>query len=198
MPSWSRRSMKHRPPRSRATSAQPHRVTVWPISASSIEAAEMGTHRELRNGSGRAGKPASLAAGRGRTAAQGVPAAGFGRRRSPAFAGLASGLASALASAGLDSGFASGLDSPPSAFSLRLRFLSPVLLEVGLVPAAAGQAEARRGQLALDRVRAAVRARRGIGIGQFLQAIEVVAAGGAGEGVDRHGRKVNRGEPCPV
>src|SRR5688500_4572827 len=35
MPSWSRRSMKHRPPRLRATSAQPHRVTVWPISASS-------------------------------------------------------------------------------------------------------------------------------------------------------------------
>ena len=35
MPSWSRRSMKHRPPRLRATSAQPQRVTVWPIRASS-------------------------------------------------------------------------------------------------------------------------------------------------------------------
>src|SRR5690606_13591936 len=36
MPSWSRRSMKHSPPRSRATSAQPQRVTVWPIRDSSI------------------------------------------------------------------------------------------------------------------------------------------------------------------
>src|SRR4249919_3713374 len=36
MPSWSRRSMKHRPPRSRATSAQPHKVTDWPINDSSI------------------------------------------------------------------------------------------------------------------------------------------------------------------
>ena len=36
MPSWSRRSMKHTPPRLRATSVQPHRVTDWPIRASSM------------------------------------------------------------------------------------------------------------------------------------------------------------------
>src|SRR5690606_25568718 len=36
MPSWSRRSTKQRPPRSRATSAQPHRVTVSPTRDSSI------------------------------------------------------------------------------------------------------------------------------------------------------------------
>src|SRR4249919_3641059 len=36
MPSWSRRSMKHRPPRLRATSAQPQSVTVWPTRASSM------------------------------------------------------------------------------------------------------------------------------------------------------------------
>src|SRR5690606_24199940 len=35
MPWWSRRSMKHSPPRLRATSAQPHKVTLWPIRASS-------------------------------------------------------------------------------------------------------------------------------------------------------------------
>ncbi|CEE33232.1 conserved exported hypothetical protein [Xanthomonas citri pv. citri] len=35
MPSWSRRSMKHTPPRLRATSVQPARVTVWPIKVSS-------------------------------------------------------------------------------------------------------------------------------------------------------------------
>src|SRR5690554_263160 len=57
MPSWSRRSMKHRPPRSRATSAQPHRVTVWPQ-----KWVRMGTPDRTRAGRG---KPVILPA-RGR------------------------------------------------------------------------------------------------------------------------------------
>src|SRR5690606_18828816 len=59
----------------------------------------------------------------------------------------------------------------------------------GLVPAAAGQAELRGGQLAVHPAfRAAGRAGGGVGIGQFLQSVEGMPAGIAGEGVDRHAR----------
>src|SRR5690606_18519893 len=62
-----------------------------------------------------------------------------------------------------------------------------VLLEVGLVPAAAGEAEAGGGDLALHRGRGAGGAGLRVRIREFLQAVELVAAGIAGEGVDRHG-----------
>src|SRR5690606_30594318 len=63
-----------------------------------------------------------------------------------------------------------------------------VLLEVGFVPAAAGEAEAGGGDLALDRGLAAGGAGVGIGVGELLQPVELVAAGVAGEGIDRHAR----------
>src|SRR3546814_7459986 len=62
-----------------------------------------------------------------------------------------------------------------------------VLLEVGLVPAATGQAEAGRGDLALDGRGAAGRAGIRIWVGKLLQAVERVPAGSAGECIDRHG-----------
>src|SRR5690606_17506998 len=62
------------------------------------------------------------------------------------------------------------------------------LLEVGLVPAAAGQPERWRGHLAAHALGRAVGAGLGIRVGELLQAVELVAAGGALEGVDRHGR----------
>src|SRR3546814_10103033 len=70
----------------------------------------------------------------------------------------------------------------------QVALLVAVLLEVGLVPAAARQPERRRGHLAADLPgRAAGRARVGIRVGQLLQAVEVVFAGGTAVGVDRHG-----------
>src|SRR5690606_22632080 len=73
------------------------------------------------------------------------------------------------------------------------------LLEVGLVPAAAGEAEAGGGHLAADGRLAALGAGLRIGIGQLLQAVELVAAGVAGEGVARHGarEKVRRKDRAP-
>src|SRR5690606_28569502 len=66
--------------------------------------------------------------------------------------------------------------------------LVAVLLEVGLVPAAAGKAERRRGHLAADLARrVAGGADLRIGIGQLLQAVEGMTAGSALEGVDGHG-----------
>src|SRR5690606_4291485 len=62
-----------------------------------------------------------------------------------------------------------------------------VLLEVGFVPAAAGQAERRRGDRALHRGRAAGRAGRGIRVGKLLQPVEAVAALFAAERIDGHG-----------
>src|SRR5690606_32653456 len=63
-----------------------------------------------------------------------------------------------------------------------------VLLEVGLVPAAAGEAERRRGQLAPHpALGAAGRARGRVRVGELLQAVELMAAGGAAERVDGHG-----------
>src|SRR5690606_26340070 len=63
-----------------------------------------------------------------------------------------------------------------------------VLLEVGLVPAAAGQAERRCGHLPTD-LAAGVAGRAGlrVGVGKLLQTIESVAAGGALERIDGHG-----------
>jgi hypothetical protein len=60
------------------------------------------------------------------------------------------------------------------------------LLEVGLVPAGAGQAERGRTQLAMQRLGMAGRAHRGIGVGQFLQMIEMVPATRALEFIDGH------------
>src|SRR5690606_1303559 len=66
--------------------------------------------------------------------------------------------------------------------------LLAVLLEVGLVPAAARQAELRGRQAAPDLVAAALGALRRIGVGKLLQAVEAMAAGGTLESVDGHGK----------
>src|SRR5690606_40111139 len=55
------------------------------------------------------------------------------------------------------------------------------LLEVGLVPAAAGQPERWRGHLAAHALGRAVGAGLGIRVGELLQAVELVAAGGRSE-----------------
>src|SRR5690606_27599004 len=112
MPSWSRRSMKHRPPRSRATSAQPQRVTVCPTRDSSIR-----PQKWVRMVDGAAGSSRSFYR------------LGLGLR------GLGLGLR-----------FGGRLGGIPGQVALPVA----VLLEVGLVPAAAGQAEAGCGVLALD------------------------------------------------
>src|SRR5690606_3354926 len=62
-----------------------------------------------------------------------------------------------------------------------------VLLEVGLVPAATGEAERRRGQGALHRGGAAGRAGIRIRVGKLLQAVEAVAALLAAVRIDGHG-----------
>src|SRR6478672_5058544 len=180
MPSWSRRSMKTRPPRLRATSAQPHRVTVWPTSASSTrpqkwvrmdapdgarEVRRKALHSSRRGG---AGRRSGATSGARRRLALGLRRRGLRLRLRRLGVGLGSALAREVA------------------------LLVAVLLEVGLVPAAAREAEAGRRQLALDRRRAAIRAGVRVGIGKLLQAVEAVAAGGADEGVDGHGRTVVR------
>src|SRR3546814_18721820 len=70
----------------------------------------------------------------------------------------------------------------------QVALLVAVLLEVGLVPAAARQPERRRGHLAADLTgRAAGRARVGIRVGQLLQAGQVAFSGGPAGGVGRKG-----------
>src|SRR5690606_13932435 len=69
----------------------------------------------------------------------------------------------------------------------KVALLLAIALEVGLVPAAAGQPEHGRGHLPPHRVPATGRAGIGIGVGQLLQPVEAVAAIGAFESVDRHG-----------
>src|SRR6476659_9841953 len=168
MPSWSRRSMKTRPPRLRATSAQPHRVTVWPTSASSTRPQKW-VRMDAPDGAREVRRKALHSSRRGATS---------GARR---------GLALGLRRRGLRLGLRRLAVGLGSALAREVALLVAVLLEVGLVPAAAGQAEARRRQLALDRRRAAIRAGVRVGIGKLLQAVEAVAAGGADEGVDGHG-----------
>src|SRR5690606_18303361 len=131
MPSWSRRSMKHRPPRSRATSAQPQRVTACPTRDSSIR-----PQKWVRMDDGAAGNSRSFYR------------LGLGLR------GLGLGLRLRLRLGGR-------LGGVPGQVALPVA----VLLEVGLVPAAAGQAEAGRGELALDRRGAAGGAGVGVWIG---------------------------------
>ncbi len=99
-----------------------------------------------------------------------------------ALLGVLAGLLSAGAGAGLLSAGLVAAASPA-----RLRFLSPSLLEVGLVPTAAGKPERRRTQLALHLRRTAAGAVRRIGIGQLLQPVKTMAAGAALEFIDRHG-----------
>jgi len=60
----------------------------------------------------------------------------------------------------------------------------------GGVPAAAGEAERRRGDAALHGGPGALRTGRRIRIGQLLQALEAVAAFAAFEVVDGHGGQV--------
>src|SRR5690606_12919668 len=151
MPSWSRRSMKTIWPMLRATSAQPHRVTVWPINASSIRPQKWVRMGAPERGSGRrwAGEPYSLS--------QRLPAfcppllrlVRLGSRR----------LRLRLRRRG---GFRLRFLLVPGhrlgAFAALARQVAlpvAVLLEVGLVPAAAGQAELRGGQLAVHPARRA-------------------------------------------
>src|SRR5581483_2323724 len=68
-----------------------------------------------------------------------------------------------------------------------------VRFEIGLVPAPAGQPERRRGDLPLDLILSALGAFVGIGIGQLLQAVELVPTSLATECVDRHGADLERG-----
>src|SRR5690606_27963602 len=187
MPSWSRRSTKQRPPRSRATSAQPHRVTVSPTRDSSIR-----PQKWVRIWFGRAGKPSILRASDGRFAGKAVPlpssqSALSRRPGGPPFPLRFAGARGRrfrfrllLGGLGLGRLGAGGFGGVAGEVALAF------LLEVGLVPAAAGEAEAGGGHLAADGRLAALGAGLRIGIGQLLQAVELVAAGIAGEGVDRH------------
>src|SRR6185312_12763816 len=68
-----------------------------------------------------------------------------------------------------------------------VELLLAVLLEIGLVPAAAGQAERRRTDPAVQFGCRAGGADGGIGIGQLLQAIKTMAAAAAFKFVDGHG-----------
>src|SRR5690606_28507065 len=166
MPSWSRRSMKHRPPRSRATSAQPHRVTVCPTRDSSIR-----PQKWVRMDYGAAGNSPSLYVG---AAAAAIRVS----RLPPLLRGVRRLRGDRLRVGRLRLGGRLGGVAGQVALA--------VLLEVGLVPAATGQAEAGRGNLALDRRGAAGGAGIGVRIGKLLQAVERVPAGVAGEGIDRH------------
>src|SRR5690606_10527618 len=169
MPSWSRRSMKTIWPMLRATSAQPHRVTVWPINASSIRPQKWVRMGAPERGSGRhgAGEPRILA---GSARGLGLGRLGGGRRGLRVRRGGGVRLRFRLRLRG-------GLGAL-AALAGQVALAVAVLLEVGLVPAAAGQPELRRGQLAAHRaLRAAGGAGGRIGVGQLLQAVEVVAAG---------------------
>jgi hypothetical protein len=69
----------------------------------------------------------------------------------------------------------------------QISLLVAVFLEIGFVPARAGQTKTRRGQLPAHLLGAALRTNRRIGVGKFLQAVELVTATAAFEGVDGHG-----------
>src|SRR5690606_10868123 len=181
MPSWSRRSTKHRPPRSRATSAQPHRVTVSPTRDSSIR-----PQKWVRIWFGRLGEPSILRASwwalRGTGGPPGLLQSVLSRRPGGPPVPLRFAGARARRSRLLFGGLGvrrlvvGGFGGVAGEVALA------VLLEVGLVPAAAGEAEAGGGDLALHRGRGAGGAGLRVRIREFLQAVELVAAGIAGEG----------------
>src|SRR3546814_3588269 len=62
-----------------------------------------------------------------------------------------------------------------------------VLLEIGLVPAAALKSELRRSQLPSHALLRTGMTNLGIGIRQFLQPLEAMATGVTGKCIDRHG-----------
>jgi len=70
----------------------------------------------------------------------------------------------------------------------KIAFLVAILLEVGLVPATAGEAERGCGHLSTQPRLAACGAVGRIRVGQLLQAVKGMATGAAGKGIDRHER----------
>src|SRR6185312_1979640 len=75
----------------------------------------------------------------------------------------------------------------------QIAFLVAIRLEIGLVPAAAGQPERRRAHPPPQLRRGARRTNRGIAVGQLLQPIEAMATGVAFKFVDGHGYSVVSG-----
>src|SRR5690606_28859742 len=151
MPSWSRRSTKHRPPRSRATSTQPHRVTGWPISASStrpqkwVRMGDTGKYgnRQFYPSPGRSGATAKMphrtAHMEGAMRRRGMlPCAASGDPRRLWSGGGRRGRGGRV---GLGLGLGLGIGLLLATLAGQVALLLAVLLEVRLVPAASRQAE---------------------------------------------------------